>query len=236
MSTARKIKHLMNFRILALVLVVFFLSTEARANLYGFKSITNNNASDAAVGEAQLTVDVTNPGSDQVLFTFYNTTAIEACSITDIYIDDGALLADIYSLTGTFGVSFSNPATPGDLPGGNGIVPQFNTSAGLSADSDPDVYANGVNAATEYLEVLFNLKSGKTFADVLTAIDRGFHPELYYNFTSKTWNFDHLLIGMHVQGFDSGGSESFIATPVPGALLLGMLGMGVAGMKLRKYA
>jgi len=235
MPTASIVKRLMNLGILALVLVVF-LSTETQADLYGFKNITNNNASNASVGEAQLTVDVTDPGSDQVLFTFYNTAAIEACSITDIYIDDGALLADIYSLTGTSGVSFSNPATPGDLPGGNGIVPQFNTSAGLSADSDSPVYDNGVNAAGEHLEVLFNLQPGQTFADVLTAIDRGFHPELYYDYDNKIWTADNLRIGIHVQGFDNGGSEAFIATPVPGALLLGMLGMGVAGMKLRKFA
>ena len=224
--------------IVTTVLVVLFFSTNAHAAIYGFKNITNNNASDAAVGEAQLTVEVTDPGGGQVLFTFKNTAAIEACSITDIYIDDGALLANVGDLNtySSSGVAFAVPAAPPDLPGGGGITPEFQTSAGLSADSDAPAYANGVNSGSEYLGVLFNLQPGKTFANILAAIDRGFHPELYYDYTSKIWTAENLRIGLHVQGFDSGGSESFVNTPVPGAFLLGMLGMGVAGMKLRKYA
>jgi hypothetical protein len=44
-----------------------------------------------------------------------------------------------------------------------------------------------------------------------------------------------LRIGIHVQAIGiSGNSDSFIMTPVPGAVILGMLGLSVAGWKLRK--
>ena len=61
----------------------------AHAVSMGFDNISGNNAVDAALGEAQLSVDVTDPGGNQVLFTFFNT-GPAAASITDIYFDDGA--------------------------------------------------------------------------------------------------------------------------------------------------
>lgn len=58
---------------LSLVLVVLILSTEARAEIFGFECITNPSNSTAAAIGAQLTVDVTaENGGSQVLFTFYN--------------------------------------------------------------------------------------------------------------------------------------------------------------------
>ena len=60
------------------------------AVLFGFSNITNNNSIDAAIGETQLFVDVTDAwgeldfSSTQALFTFTNT-GDDNCSITDIY-------------------------------------------------------------------------------------------------------------------------------------------------------
>lgn len=224
-------KRYMGFVSLVFVFLLI-MSTDARAVMYGFECITNDIPGDASIGEAQLSVDVTDPGDDQVLFTFYNT-ADKRSSLTDVYIDDGALLDDIFSLGGTPGVIFSQPATPPDLPGGNDIVPNFVTSTGLSADSDPPPFHDGVNASGEYLEVLFNLQSGITFSNVIDAINVGFNPDIHYN---GSWDAPNLRIGVRLQGFESGGSEGFIATPVPGAVLLGLLGLGVAGVKLRKFA
>lgn len=235
MLASRTTKRHIIFLSLVLVFVVI-LSTEARAVMFGFESITNNNLADAAAGETQLSVDVTDPEGNQVLFTFYNT-AVVVSSLTDIYIDDGALLLDISILDGTSGVSFTGPASPPNLPGGGSIVPNFVTSTGLSADSDSPVFANGVNASGEYLTVLFNLQSDVTFANVIGAINVGFDPDTYYGGGDYDgWIEPSLRIGVRLQGFDSEGSEGFIATPVPGAVLLGLLGLGVAGVKLRKFA
>jgi len=214
------------------------LSTRAQAEMFYFKSITNNTAADAAAGEAQLSVEVSDPGDGKVLFTLKNDVG-EASSITDVYFDDGTLLG-VSSFVGSSGVSFSQPAAPPDLSGGNGIVPKFDVTSNWSFDADSSgggVYSNGVNTTAEYLNIYYTLETGKTVADVINAINIGNRPDLYYDPITELWDYDDVLrIGLHVQGFDGGGSESFVTTPIPTSVIIGLLGMGVAGIKLRKFA
>lgn len=201
------------------------LPTEARADLYGFSNITNNNAADAATGEAQLSVEVTSFSPTQVLFEFTNV-GPNASSITDVYFDDlGApnnLFTGIGSIVGSAGVSFAVGANPGDLPGGNEAVPSFVATSGLTADSDPPAQPNGVNPG-EWLQFLLNLDAGESVANVIGALDAG-----------------SFRIGIHVQGFAGGGSESFVnggnVVPLPGAVFLAFVGLTAAGLKLRKWA
>ncbi len=233
MSALRTAKRLMSF--LSLVLVsVFILSTEAQAVMFGFENISNNDVLDAATGEAQLSVDVTDPGSNNVLFTFSNVGPL-ASSITDIYFDDGPLLGIASIDNSDPGVSFLQLASPPELPGANTVVPPFVTTVGFLADSDAPPVANGVNPG-ETVGIVFDIGS-KTFADVINAINVGFDPS---NYTGSGihdgWIEPSLRIGIHVQGFDGGGSEGFIMTPIPASVVLGMLGLGVAGLKLRKFA
>ncbi|MDI6451820.1 hypothetical protein [Anaerobaca lacustris] len=189
---------------------------------YDFTCITNNNAIDAAVGEAQLSVIVS---ADQLTdqwarFTFYNA-GPEPSSIKGVYFYDGALLGnDDVTLASSSGVSFAAGADPAHLPGYSESATRV-----FAADADPPPPKNGVQEA-EWLEVLFDLAEGKTFADVLGSINRGF-ADGYVAGAS-------LVIGVHVIAFTGGGSESFIMVPVPGAALLGFLGFGWAGLKLRK--
>jgi hypothetical protein len=206
------------------------IAAPAGAVTYGFDCITNNLAGDCTIGEAQLSVDVTaGPLANQVTFTFNNVGA-GASSIADVYFDDGTLLGisalrdaddSIVALggLGSPGVDFSLGAAPPDLPGGNTVVPPFNVTAGFLADSDAPAQPNGVNPG-EFLQIVFNLQAGKTLADTLSALALAGQP-------------GGLRIGIHVQGFGSGGSESFINNPVPepGTFALvaaGMLGLGIA--------
>jgi hypothetical protein len=217
-------------------ILLTFLSAEARAELFGFGGISNDSGLSDQLAQ-QLCVNVTDAGVGQVLFTFYNNPPDfpdfyipddpVPSSITDVYFDDGSLLGIANIFDEHAGVSFSSPATPGDLPGGSSIEPPFETTAGFSADSDTPVQPMGANPG-ESVGILFNLKDEQTFADVLAAIYKGFDDPL---------GGESLRIGLHLQSIGpESGSDSFIMTPVPGAVILGLLGLSVAGIKLRKFA
>ncbi len=186
------------------------LSTPAVAAIVtlGFVNISNNDPGDVTTGIDQLFVDVDDlgaPGGSFVLFTFRNEGPL-ASSITAVYFDDGVLdslfgLIDADEGTGgDAGVDFTAPITPNeDLPSGNDAVPPFVTTTGFSADADSPPPANGVNPG-ESLGVIFELEANKFFADVLDDLQ---NPEVG----------PALRIGIHVQAFEGGGSESFINTP-----------------------
>jgi len=182
--------------------------------IYGFYCLTDTNPINAVAGEAQLTVEVNAVGLNQVSFTFANAGPL-AMSITDVYFDDGSLLG-IASIVEGPGVAYSQNATPPNLPGGNTANPPFQVTAGFSADSDPPAQPNGVNPG-EFLVITFNLINGQTFNDVITELDTA----------------DELRIGIHVQGFSDGGSESFINVPAPGSMGLLALAVGVAARRRR---
>ena len=208
--------------LIALVLVagLLFSLTPALADttLYNFTffNITNNNNEDLS-GQLYGVVSSVLDNDNQVAFTFYNEVGI-ASSITDIYFDDGTLLG-IASISSSEGVAFTQPATPGDLPGGNDLTPPFETTRDFSADSNEPVMANGVDAATEWVQIVFDLQGSQTFADTIAAL------------TDKS-----LRVGLHVQAIGAlNSSDSYVnnipfdpnvnPVPLPGALVL--LGAGL---------
>jgi hypothetical protein len=201
---------------------------QAHAIPFGFHNITANNVNDALIGERQLYVDVTDPGLGSVLFTFFNT-GPDASAITDVYFDDGTLLALAGLIDadegsgGDPGVDFSIGASPSNLPGGSEIDPPFSATAGFSSDADPPVQPDGVNPG-ESLGILFDLQAGSDFSEVIAQLSSG-----------------ALRIGIHVQGFESEGSESFVndpePIPEPATMLLfgtGLIGLAGVGRTLRK--
>ena len=197
------------------VLAVVMAGTPGYAGpVYSLVDITDPGCANAQVGEAQLFMEVL-PGVDasHVLFQFRNT-GPAVCSIADVYFDDGVLLGISNVINGP-GVAFSTPATPANLPGGMGVTPPFETTNSFSADSDPPVEHNGVNPG-EALGIAFSLQAGGTYANILDEL------------TSK-----ELRVGIHVQGFDGGQSQAFInnspTVPVPGALVLGLMGVSLVG-------
>lgn len=203
-----------------------------------FKGITLNDTSGSAItdGAANLRASVIDIGGQKVRFEFTNNS--DYSSLTDVYFDDGALLG-ISAIIGSTGVSFAQGASPPDLLSGNSVSPAFQTTAGFLADSDSPVSKNGVqnsDSTGEWLAIDFSLKSGKTFADVISALALpGNAPA-----ESAPW----LRIGLHVQSFAGGGSESFInnqfvvtAIPEPETYIMLLAGLGLVGFmgRRRKY-
>ena len=111
---------------------------------------------------------------------------------------------------GDSGVDFTEGGTPPNLPGGSTIG--FVTTTGFLADSDPSTLPNGVNP-TETLGIVFNLQIPGSFSEILGELENG-----------------DLRIGLHVQGFTGGGSESFVNNPVPEPGVGLLLSLGLAGL------
>ncbi|MCA3575526.1 MAG: VPLPA-CTERM sorting domain-containing protein [Aestuariivirga sp.] len=183
---------------------------------YSFNQLKGKEGDDLRVSD-QLSVAVQDSGSNTVSFTFYNAGG-EKSSITDIYLTGtGGVLEVPGKITDqSKGVNFSSGASPPNLPVGT----KYDFVATASADSNPPVYENGVNASGEYVTWTFALAKGATYDDVIKSMDSG-----------------TLRVGAFAPG-SSGGSSSFIngasmgrsgdvtAVPLPAALwlMIGALG------------
>jgi hypothetical protein len=196
-------------------LVVLPASALQAASL-GSDCITHNRAADCAIGEAQITLDVLDAGGGQVLFHLKNA-GPETSIVASIYFDDSnGHLDGIADVIGSAGVSFREGGSPKKLPGGNGNPLRFKTDFRAAAKSSPS--KNGVGAG-EWLEILFDLKSKSTYADVIADL------------TSGDMIDAALRVGVHVIGYSTEGSESFVATPEPDTaalVALGLVGLCVA--------
>jgi hypothetical protein len=197
---------------LALVLAALIVPLPAHAITLSFHNITHNSPPDSTIGEAQLLVDVMSASSGQVLFMFRNT-GPHPSVISETYFDDGTLLGISSVNVGNVGnVTFHKGASPGDLPGGKAITPQFNVTAGFLAEANTPEPQKGVGPG-EALGIVFSLINGKTYDDTLVSLADG-----------------TLRIGLHVKSFESGGSESFVNNPVPEPGTIFLLGAGLVGV------
>jgi hypothetical protein len=177
-------------KILATILMVLFMASGAWAYTYNFTNITANSTVNAATGETQLFLDITDAGDSQALFTFRNSEDPgDPSSITQIYFDDDSgILLGISELTTSAGVDYYEPASVGNLPGGNTLDPRFRGD--FSVEPNSPTAPNGINPG-EYLGVLFDITSD--FDSLITALES-----------------NELRVGFHVQAFEDGGSEAFV--------------------------
>jgi hypothetical protein len=233
---------------LALALMAVAPSAVVASEQFGFSSIVTNGSGT----DAQYSVTVygsqdntsaygVTVGAHQALFVFRNTAAA-ASSISEIYFQDGTLL-DIATVKQSAGVNYgSDPATPANLPGGNSLTPQFTpTRSFFSVDSENPQVKMGVNGPSEWVGILFDLKSpNDSYTAVVNALNQ---TGLYIGADDHLHGASGapaLRIGIHVTGLDgSVGSESFVSVansgrvssvPEPSTLALalcGLVGIGV---------
>ncbi len=171
----------------------------------------NGDYSDGSL--VDIFMDVFN-GEGVAKFKFYNSSSTQ-CSITNIYFDDGSLLG-IDSIENGSGTSFDRPTGgPGNLPGGNLLDPDFIADREFNVGADSPPYHNGVNhiGPGEWVTITFNLTNGGTLGGVLSELVDG-----------------RLRVGLHVQGFDEGSSESLLNQPVPEPGTICLFGLGALAL------
>jgi len=201
------VKHCARFLVGVLLSAAAFAAQAALT--YSFGCITFNSGGNCGIGSTQLDLTVSDGGSGTVNFLFTNTGPL-ASSITDIYFDWKApeLALTEGALTQSAGVSFGWGATPTNLPAGNTIA--FSSDLGL--DSNVPTQPSGINPG-EWLNI---------------ALDGSFD-ELVQGLHSSA-----LLVGLHVQGFSNGGSESFVSVAEPSVYAMLLLGLPLFGFAIRR--
>jgi hypothetical protein len=192
-----------------LLIAILFAPSLVFAGSYSFYQISNITP-DVSF---QLSMDVNEVSDNRVSFTFLNSGLI-ASSITDIYFDDGTLLGIASIINGGSGVSFSQYASPSNLPGGSSLFPPFEAIEYFSADSNSPVAPKGVNPG-EWVTIIFNLINGKDFSATTAALASG-----------------ELRVGLKVQAIGQQGESASFVNKVPEPSLTLLLGIGLASVAL----
>lgn len=174
--------------------------------VYPLKIFTGNGSDSADI---VLYVELFDAGTGQVDFVFHNDSLVNS-SIAQIYLDDGEFL-DISDITNGPGVSFSEGATPHNLPAGNTLTPSFVTTAGFSIGSGPPPPKNGVNPG-EWVKITFDITNGHTFSEILGQMDNS-----------------TIRIGAHLIALSDGSSESAVSVPEPATVA--MLVLSILSLK-----
>lgn len=193
---------------------------------YSFTNITNNSATNAAAGEAQLSLTTLAGANSQLVRFQLSNAAGLASSVKNVFVHDAlGILASVSGFNATTGVSF-NIGTNGTLPGGNSIATVFVEDHAIGVRARNPAPSNGVNPG-ETLDWNYNLAVGYSLADVEAALNSG-----------------ALRFGVHLIGLPNNGSEGFVTTPndpgepnlipTPMAGMMGAAGLGIIGARRRR--
>lgn len=190
------------FDALAICVVCFCVLGVSRvhAELYVFGQITGGQT---GLNPDAFTMEVTEAGMDQTLFTFTNNCGGEGV-LARIFFMENDLMAFNQILEVPAGKGWSLYEKKAMLPGGQPLGFTPHNSFGIFAD--PARPKNGLETG-EFISILFDLVDGVSFDNIITEIDN-----------------QSLGIGIHTQSLPGGGSASFTTIPEP--LSLALLGIG----------
>lgn len=174
-------------------------SLVAHAELFTFYAITSNDSSGDAqfVGESQLHMSVTLLGTGQISLVFNNSGSADSV-VTRIYFDFVPELSlSLVAINDGNGTEFkASPVNPRNLPAGHSIQSIFSSGLGVASRNPSPHY--GINPA-DSVELIMSYDD--TY-DILGALGN-----------------EDLRVGLHVQSFEGGYSESFVnVIPEPGTL------------------
>ena len=221
--------------------VVALSPSEAEAVPYTFTECITANWAGCNTVPTQMKVDVTDAGGGFVDFTFMNEVGVPS-SITALYFDAEGFFSSIAVQSQSAGVMFTpGDPEPPDAPGKNNASPPFsvtllpngpgsadNVTLAVDASGSPE----GIDSATERLVVRLGLATGKTFSDIIGALDQGS-------------NVDSLRIAAHVQSLPTGQSETIICcdtgtgipSPEPASIaLFGLMALALAHRMRRRHS
>lgn len=187
--------------IAAVLMLMSIVNVSHATTVLSFTNIENNTVDISD----QLSVEVTDTSAG-VTFKFLNNVGITS-SVTDIYFDEGE--ADLFSgfqIIDSSGANFEptaitdSAATPGNLPGWENV----SFSADYSADTSGNP-ENGIDTSTDF--VTFLALAGNDFSS--------------YNDLISSLLSGAARIGLHIQAYGDGKSDSYVNTvPVPAAAWL----------------
>jgi hypothetical protein len=200
--------------------VAALMASPAHAQTYGFDCVSDNNAQNCATGEEQFTLTLSQ-GAGYIDLTLRNLGPITS-AVTAVYFDWAGTntwstqISGSSYLTDTSGVDFYWHGSPSNLPAGNNATPDFESDLNAVAANPRPLW--GINA-NEYLPFRF-FTNATTYASML---DSG-----------------AFRVGVHVQSFPNGGSESFVsrtmagAVPEPETYAMMLAGLAMVGAAARR--
>lgn len=189
-------------------------SPAAAISFSPFSCITNNSAGDCTIGTNQLSAEIVQSGADALLTL--TMTGPDDGVVEQLFIESSLASGISFgSSVGVGDVAFGTGQVGGNLPGGTnvGFVEAFNISASNPAPRRGIGRHDQDDTSPQSGTFLITFTGGDFQAFV-----------------------DDLRIGVHVIGYESGGSEAFLSSAVPEPGTLSLIAVGLAGLGMHRRA